>query len=73
MRPAPATIQPVSTMEHPMMKVALLVSLGAVAASCLASAASNLPLLRAGKVGQFAGRGTGWTGHPGARVRARTL
>jgi thiol-disulfide isomerase/thioredoxin len=34
-------------MEHPMMKVALLVSLGAVAASCLASAASNLPPLRA--------------------------
>jgi hypothetical protein len=34
-------------MEHPMMKVALLVSVGAVAASCLASAASNLPPLRA--------------------------
>ena len=30
-----------------MMKVGLLVSLGAVAASCLASAASNLPRLRA--------------------------
>jgi len=29
-----------------MMKVGLLVSLGAVAASCLASAASNLPPLR---------------------------
>jgi thiol-disulfide isomerase/thioredoxin len=34
-------------MEHPMMRVALLVSVGAVAASCLASAASNLPPLRA--------------------------
>jgi len=34
-------------MEHPLMKVGLLVSLGAVAASCLASAASNLPRLRA--------------------------
>jgi hypothetical protein len=34
-------------MEHPMMKVALLVSVGAVAASCLANAASSLPPLRA--------------------------
>jgi len=34
-------------MEHPMMKVALLVSVSAVAASCLASAASSLPPLRA--------------------------
>jgi hypothetical protein len=47
MRPEPATIQLVSTMEQPMMKVALLVGLGAVAASCLASAASKLPPLRA--------------------------
>jgi thiol-disulfide isomerase/thioredoxin len=34
-------------MEDPMMRVALLASLGAVAASCLASAASSLPPLRA--------------------------
>jgi thiol-disulfide isomerase/thioredoxin len=34
-------------MEHPMMKLALLVGLGAVATSCVASAASNLPPLRA--------------------------
>src|SRR5262245_11273213 len=32
-------------MEHRMMRVALLVSLGAVAASCLANPASNLPPL----------------------------
>jgi len=31
-------------MEHPKMTVALPVGIGAVAASCLASAASNLPL-----------------------------
>jgi thiol-disulfide isomerase/thioredoxin len=35
-------------MEHPMMRVTLpLLCLGVAAASCLASAASNLPLLRA--------------------------
>jgi hypothetical protein len=47
MRSAPATIQLGVHDEHLMMKAALLVSLGAVAASCLASAASNLPPLRA--------------------------
>src|SRR5499426_1866511 len=36
-------------MEHVSMKVALLVSLGVVAASCLAGAASNLPALRAAR------------------------
>src|SRR5262245_28661275 len=44
-----ATWCPNRTMEHPMMKVTLLVSLGVVAASCLAGAASNLPALRAAR------------------------